>query len=159
VGGSPGICGVSRSGNGVVRYVFHSHVSARPVTLSNNKVSTGVVIPRHIEVTTSVIVEFDIGKVVGPILNCIESALTLLKLWLRGSNSHTVESRNDSDNNYGEGKHDDGKSRQVESVVMSALVGSVECMSTEAFYSFSSTKMRFRIVVPINTSSYSHQLE
>jgi hypothetical protein len=121
----------------------HSHVSARSVTLSDYEVATRVVIPRHIEVTAGVVVELDIGKVVGPVLNRIESALTLLETWLRSSNSHTDQSRDCAENNSSEGKHVGGKSRRIERVADVALLDPVDSVSAEPFYSFSSTRDAF----------------
>jgi hypothetical protein len=94
--------------------VAHSHVSARSVTLSNNEVTARVIVPRNIEVTASVVIELYVSKVVGPVLDRIETTLTLLKSRLGGSNSHTVQSRDDCDSNRGKEEHDYARIRRSE---------------------------------------------
>ena len=65
------------------RCALNSHVATRSISLANHEIAARVVVPRDIEVTSSVVSKGDIRKIVGPILDRIEAVLPLLNLRLR----------------------------------------------------------------------------
>jgi hypothetical protein len=71
----------------------HSHIASRSIPLSNHKIPCEAIIPRYVEVATSIVPESNIGKFVCPVLDCIEAVLALLQSGLRGSNSNIQDCR------------------------------------------------------------------
>jgi len=73
---------------------FYLHVTSRSIPLPNHKVTTRPVIPSHIEVAASIVVEVNVGEVVGPVLDCVDAILAGLKSTFdRSCNSHIGDSR------------------------------------------------------------------
>jgi hypothetical protein len=87
--------------------MFDLHVSGWSVSLSNHKVASRPVVPCHVEVPSSIVPEFDIGKVVCPVLNRIEVivVLTSFKSRLRRSLGDGRNSSKDSHYNRCERQH------------------------------------------------------
>jgi hypothetical protein len=77
----------------------HLHVAARAIPFSNHKVSTKAVIPCYIKISTSIVVEIDVGEVIGPILDGIEAVLASLQcVFDRGRTGSAEERCCDADN-------------------------------------------------------------
>jgi hypothetical protein len=75
-----------------MREVEHIHVATRSVPLPDHKVSSRIVIPRHIEVPASIVVEVDIRVVIGPVLNRVDAVLAgLERAFRRGSSNDGSE--------------------------------------------------------------------
>jgi hypothetical protein len=62
----------------------HLHVTSRSIPFANNKIATAPIIPRHVEVSPGVVIEINVSKVIGPILDRIDAVLAGFKSVLEG---------------------------------------------------------------------------
>jgi hypothetical protein len=95
------------------------HVTTRADSLSHHEVAAGVVVPGHVEVAASVVVEVDVGKVVCPVLDRIVADAVLACL----ETSNGRNSRQEC-NCGGVEKHHDCKRAKRKMVLLRLLISS-----------------------------------
>jgi hypothetical protein len=81
----------------------NSHVATRSISFADHEVSTRVVVPGHVKLASSKVLEVYIRIIVGPVLDRV--SVLARPNGLRSSSSHARDGHDSADNRGSEGEH------------------------------------------------------